>query len=518
MFACLSALALLIAPFGSTSVQPCPEPRTKEALAVPANQELPLRYAGDGLEIVVATFDEAKLTASGTIVRAGEAPLPFTIQLSIQKDGTQKGRGVVKGERLSRSLRTLENADGSIEVTYRAKRYTVREVKGEGPQATTPKTPDSPRPEASPAGTIRLRKHTFHDKGVRGIASHTMLVPQGWSVEGGAFWLPSVYFKVMPTQDILVKSPEGVSVRVEPNFIARDHIPPPSSGVPRPKEGQSDEGFPIIYMPQDLNGWKQALREKVLPEEHPKAKNIRVKDVVLMEDLTKQLHQGLAQQKATAAQNNQLNHQMGMHEFVDGWVMAFEVAYTEGGKDFEEARFVAVSCSGSDSQLLGRSLTWTQLRALTFTAPKGRLEAEMPLLLTIVGSLRETQPWMENRALLLSKIMKISHEVAMDNIRAAGEQSRIMASAYDEVNQRSMEGYRSRSESSDRGQEAYTQMINETEYYSVPGSQDRVQLPSGYNHVYSNGNDEYILTNDALLDPTVDLQEGNWTAMEPARR
>lgn len=475
-----------------------------------------LRYEGDGLTIIVTSFDEAKMTAVGTLALAGEKAWPFTVQLTVRADGTQAGKGEVQGERFARRLKTREQADGSIEVTYRAKRYTVKLQNGSGGPVTEPSPSVSKTPK--PSGTVRLRKHTFHDPKHRGIASHTVLVPNGWKAEGGAFWFPATYFKVMPSQDIKVVSPEGVSVRIEPSFVAKDFTPPPASGMQRPQEGQSDQGLPILYMPADIEGWKRLLLERAIPEAHPGATNVRVKEALVIEDLTKELHQGLAQMKAMVQQNNVQNHQMGMHEYVDGWVMGFMLTFTLDGKDYEEARLVAATCSGLDGELIGRSITWQVPRALTFTAPAGRLEEELPVLLTILGSLKETQPWMENRASLMAKIMKVSHQVAMDNLRAAAKRSQIISSAYDEINAGSMAGYRSRNASTDRTQDLLVNSINETDYYTVPGSSTNVQLPSGYDHVYSNGADEYILTNDALFDPAVELTEGNWTAMKSARR
>ncbi|QDV05150.1 hypothetical protein Poly30_06460 [Planctomycetes bacterium Poly30] len=497
--------------------------------AVNAAQDGQLRYVGDGLTILVTSFDEATLKAAGTITLPGDSARPFTLQLTVEADGTQTGKGEVEGERLKRRLKTREKADGSIEVTYRAKRYTVSlQTEGGGVPPVIPPVTPTPGPGQAgqaghnggprPSGTVRLRKHTFHDPGVNGIASHTVLVPDGWKAEGGPFWLNSNFFKVMPSRDITVKSPEGVSVRVEPTFMARDYVPVPGSGFRRPQEGQSDDGIPILYMPTDIEGWKRLLLEKSMPEAHPKATNVRVKTATVIEDLTQQLHKGQAQLRAMADQNNVMNHQMGMHEFVDGWVMGFELTFTVDGQEFEEARLIAVNCSGLDSQITGRTLTWDMPLALTFTAPAGRLEKELPLLLTVMNSVQETRPWMENRAQLFAKIMKISHQVAMDNLRAAGERSKIMASAYDEINEGSMAGYRSRNASTDRSQDRIVNSIHETDYYTVPGSSTHVQLPSGYDHVYSNGGDEYILTNDALFDPAVELQNGNWTAMQTARR
>ncbi len=44
-------------------------------------------------------------------------------------------------------------------------------------------------------------------------------------------------------------------------------------------------------------------------------------------------------------------------------------------------------------------------------------------------------------------------------------------------------------------------------------------MPFGYDHVYSNGRGEYLLTNDALFEPNVDrsTNAADWTRMEGNR-
>lgn len=133
---------------------------------------------------------------------------------------------------------------------------------------------------------------------------------------------------------------------------------------------------------------------------------------------------------------------------------------------------------------------------------------------------------MENRAQHMATIMNISHKTAMNNIRAAGKRSRIIAGAFSDANEISMAGHRSRSASLDRSQGRLVNSIREVENYAIPGSTTAVQLPPGYDHVYSNGNGEYLLTNDAVLNPAADLggyldgdlDGGNWTALKPAGR
>jgi hypothetical protein len=43
---------------------------------------------------------------------------------------------------------------------------------------------------------------------------------------------------------------------------------------------------------------------------------------------------------------------------------------------------------------------------------------------------------------------------------------------------------------------------------------DQVSLPSGYNHAFSDGNGNYIVTDEHGYDPNVNGPNGNWHEME----
>ena len=80
-------------------------------------------------------------------------------------------------------------------------------------------------------------------------------------------------------------------------------------------------------------------------------------------------------------------------------------------------------------------------------------------------------------------------------------------------------GYQERNAIRDETQRKVINSIRGTEDYVVPGGSTSVQLPNDYRSVYTNGNGEYLLTNDALYDPNTDpaLNSQQWTGMQPQR-
>ena len=476
-------------------------------------QELPLRFEGDGAVLLVNQLDEATGKVVGTLQVPGDKARPFTLNLTERSDGLQVGKGKVQTDTVAKRISTRENEDGSVRVTYRAKRYVIS-LTASGAQDPASPVDQPAATAAAKRGTIRLKRHTFNDKGWGGRPSHTMLVPDGWQVKGGAFWAPPAYFQVMPSQEIEVTSPQGHSLRIEPALTAKDITPPGQYGMARPKEGMSDQGYPIIYMPLGLPEWKTWMQDKVIPGTYENARNIRVQEAQIMPELTAIMEKQYEPLRRMLMANSAMDASMGQRTTVDCWVLGFSSTYEIDGQQLEELRLMAVYAMTMDSELMGRAILWTQDRSFSFRAPVGELQQTMPLFSTLANSLQMTQPWMNMKADLFAKIMKGSRETALANLRATQKRSAILSKTYSDVSDIMHEGYRSRSASNDAGHASFVRSIHEVDLYSTPGSGTAVELPSGYNHVYSNGNDEYLLTNDALFDPNVDLGTGSWTTMQ----
>ena len=391
---------------------------------------------------------------------------------------------------------------------------------GESKEAV-PVPADSSAPEGTAAvlaGTasggpaLAMRLHTMRDSGMRDMESHTVLAPKGWTVEGGAWWPATQFFSILPSQDITVSSPDGPAVRIGPSFGAVDFQPSAYSqqfGAKRPAEGSADNGYPVVYMPESLADWKRWLEDKILPAEYPDAKKIRVESAAVIPELSDILQRQIEPLRQSQAANSQQWAAMGsgMQSFIDASVLAFEWTYREGGESWEGLLIVGHTWMGSDTEL-GRQLSWTLEPSVTYRAKKGELEGHLPLLMSIANSVRPTPKWFQ---------MKLDHMRAMNRIAAKGaaERSNLIAESNREINQMIQDGWRERNEVRDAAHEKFINTIRGVDDYTVDGSSDSVQLPSHYGHVFSNGNGEYLLTNDALFDPNTDpaFNSASWDTM-----
>lgn len=481
--------------------------------ALAAAQELPLRFLGDGMTLIVTELDEAQGKVAGTLQLPGGSPLPFKLDLTVKANGLQVGRGRVQDGTASLRLKTSENEDGSIKVTYRAKRYVISlSVGGDAPPPVPP-----PGPENT-AGTIRLKVHTFNDPKFRGQPSHQMLVPTGWKVEGGAFWAPPNLYKVMPDAEIKLTSPEGVSLQVEAAFMAVDKTPPSHLGMQRMPEGSIDDGVPVMHVPLDLASWKTKFEKTLLPGSNPKARNIRVLDVAIVPELTEPFRRQMEPMRQMNAQHAAMEAQMGGQTNFECFVLGVESRYTLGGVEYEELSLSAMSVLTIDNPMMGREVRWTLERGLTMRAPVGKLAGSIGLLSTLSNSLTATGPWLQNRAQILAKVIGSSIDAAAHRQRETTKRTAIMSKAFDDVRRSSHESYQRSSAASDRLHDSVLRSIDESEIYTDQGRSVGVQLPGGFDHVYSNGNNEYILTNDAFVNPATDLGPGNWNALKKAGR
>lgn len=516
----IPALAALISPLLLASTMGAAAPTARAPITAPAPQELPLVYVGDGLTVKVLTIDSRTGEVEGMITLNGAGALPFKLKLELSSAGLEVGKGEVREGRRTRRLRSKEVSDDSVQITYRAKRYLVKLKAGKDKVKDTARTEAATGPATGPRpklSTVKLRQHTFKDKAMSGMASHTILVPNGWKAEGGAFWAPRQWFKVMPSQDIRVIGPDGTLVSIEPSFMAKDFTPPPGLGMQKSPTGSVDGGFPVIPWPAELGQWRRWLSQDVIKTAFPKAKSIQVKDAMVMPELTAAARQAYAPIKRMLESNNGMG---GMRATADCQVLGFHSTYTIEGTSFEELRLVSLISTTNEGPYVGKTVLWSVDRAITYRAPEGTLEENMGLLKAIADSVRMTDKWFSMRADLHAKIMKISRQIAVDNMNAARKRSEILAQSSRDLNRISMEGYRNRQAVQGGIQERIIHSIRGTEVYSVPGTSESVQLPSSYENVYTNGQGEFLLTNDSLFQPGVDLEYdgSNWTKMSAAGR
>jgi hypothetical protein len=302
-------------------------------------------------------------------------------------------------------------------------------------------------------------------------------------------------------------------VRVGPNLGAVDFRPSAMAmaqlGSRRPAEGGVDAGYLIVYLPDSMDEWRVFLENKAFKASLPQATNVQMGEVSVVPELTELLRRQIApiqqQQEAT-------NRMMpgDIHGSCDGAVLSGTCTYELDGKKWEHLIVFGVVYLASDTQV-GRQLWWSIEPSVSYRAEAGQLQANLPLLMSIANSVHPTAKWAQ---------MKMDHIRKMNQIAAKGaaDRSAIIANSKREINKMIIEGDQQRQATNDRSSYNFIKAIREVEDFTGPNDTTPVQLPHYYDHVYSNGAGDYILTNDSLYNPNTDpaVNNRNWDAMKPA--
>lgn len=375
-----------------------------------------------------------------------------------------------------------------------------------GGGAATPK-PLDPAPARA---ALRLKVHTLRDPGVGNMPSHTVLVPEGWKVEGGAWWIGSPgAFNVLPSHDVSVTSPEGAKVDLSPEVGFKFFEANAALGMPPQRVGQTDGGYPVMPMPQGPEAWRRWLADTGVPASEPTATHIVVTEVAVVPEFQPLMNQLVGPLKQNVAMENQRTRQMGLPGGggADGCFYAAHITFERDGRQWEQLSVFGVFWLQSRFEV-GRQWWWSVLPGRTFTVPRGELARHLPVLVAVADSLKATPQWAQ---------MKHQHAMKLSGISARGAAQRA------EITRRGMEKVRQiNRETSDiiantydpnAGEALHRKVINaltEVEDYAATDG-TTVQLPAGYERVYRNGDDEFLMTNDHLLspDPTV------WTPVAP---
>ena len=109
-----------------------------------------------------------------------------------------------------------------------------------------------------------------------------------------------------------------------------------------------------------------------------------------------------------------------------------------------------------------------------------------------------------------------AHNQRMANNQAAFDSWNRTQKTLSEINDISMEGWRSRNQSSDRMQERAVDGIWEREAVTNPYQSGQVKVESGYKYYYMNQSGEYIGTNNEFYNPAQDPNVNNqeWRKVE----
>ncbi|MCC5806312.1 MAG: hypothetical protein JJU00_08280 [Opitutales bacterium] len=373
---------------------------------------------------------------------------------------------------------------------------------------------------------LRLYLREVRDPGMEDMVSHTVLVPEGWVLQGGVVWTPGR--KPFVNNNVGVVGPDGREVWFLPSGnYTYARIPPglaqymamQGQVMPPPGTLQADGS---VWSPPPRDAGEYVLRD-LLPKGRPHARGARVVDVEHLEDIEMAMRELLAPVIQQLEQSIMLGRREGMDGRFSLRLEAITVEYEEDGTRFREgipvflmmSEFVSPDISGAFG---GPTVNynWSAAPLLAARAPVSKYEESEALFIAVVNSMRPTMDWQARIDELERRISQMEHEQRMNSIREFGRVQSEIARTNMEISEMQQSSFEQRMASQDRMSRSFSNAVRDVDDFRRPDG-GSVSLPSHYNHVYSDSQGGYLLSKDPHFDPNRLDQRGGWQRIEPVR-
>jgi hypothetical protein len=355
-------------------------------------------------------------------------------------------------------------------------------------------------PSAQTTSVYRFRMTSIMDspQGLGGEA-YRILAPEGWRVEGGVIWKPDPSNPASAWARLT--GPHGQQIGVLPSLVFVWN-PQMLGAYFRP--GQFYAGTEVE--PPVLDPF-QCIRRVVIPRY---LRNLASARVVGEQPLPELAEAGRAKYPGPEFRN----------AYFRAGKMRFE--YNENGVEMEEDVYLLVSAV---QFRVGPTLStvWAPDEIRYSKAPKGMLDAQIPLFQTAMFSMRPNIHWWAgvqqvSQALTRQQINASNAALAMAqrNQQLADQMARTresIAHAGDQINSMIMKGYQNRQATMDRINARWDRTIREVEVYHNPDTGENVELPSGYGSGWVNRGGDYLVAGSVNYNPNY-ASNGDWTRLE----
>lgn len=363
---------------------------------------------------------------------------------------------------------------------------------------------------SKPSNRVVMREHPLRDPGMNNIVASTVLVPEGWVLEGG-ITRPALQLYNMPiASDVKISAPDGRAVRFFPSFSFEFNHAAPGQ-VMQPTAG----GSLYLPLPESLGQW---LMQMAQHSPDPTVSGLQLVSEEDVPELTQQLRQHNAQMYQIVEQSNLTSAPMGYGQQFDTQATKLVLTYKQNGIALEETVLITWQYLVTIQQGQVSAGSWNINLMRSFRGPAGSNYLTDAVLSAIVQSIRSNPVWEAEMQRYWQELARIQRKGASDRMASWQNHNRKMQQINSDINDIIVGGYKQRSAASDRQQQQYVDSIREETPYSTPTG-GTIKLPSFYDNVYTDGNGTYILNNDAFYNPNTDstINNVNWDRIEAQR-
>lgn len=337
-----------------------------------------------------------------------------------------------------------------------------------------------------PGPALSLRKVEVADPGI-GCTAFTMLVPSSWELKGGVVW--QMQYSNLASGEFTVRDPKSkAALEVFPIIPA---CWDEGGSVGSFQTGQNYMGNVVYPPPRDVAHF---VRDVFVTLHRKNVRGLKFGPAAELPDVARAV--------ARSAQ------EAGVEKRVVAGKVRLE--YEEDGKPIAEDVYVTIV--HSRSPLVPTMTIWGLEHQYSFRAEKDRIDELAPLLQAMVASVRIELPWYAGYA----QVMDLWRQGQMQSIRDAGEISRRISRNNDEMLASMRSSWQSHQDSANRTSREFSESIRGVETYDHPHEEQEIQLPSGYDAVWTNPRGEYVFSNESGFDPNVGSTQ-EWRRMEPTR-
>lgn len=361
-----------------------------------------------------------------------------------------------------------------------------------------------------PNGAVVMREHPLRDPGMNNAVATVVLVPDGWTLEGGLSRPSDRLYNMPVIADVKISAPDGRAVHFFPSLSFEFNQQSPGQPM-QPTLG----GNLYLPLPESPGQWLMQMAQR---SPDPTVSNLRLVAEETMPELTAQLRQQQAATFDVVQRGNATTASMGFGQAFDTQATRLVLQYDQHGRAMEETVMMAwqylVLVRGG-TPVSGQ---WGIGAMQSLRGPAGSRYLDDPALAAIVQSVRVDPAWAAQMQQYWAELARIKQKGADDRRRQWDDHQRKMQGLRQDIGDIISRGYQTRSAIQARGHERNVDTILEQTPYTTP-SGSTVKLPSFYDHVYTDGRGGYILNNDSFYNPNRDptLNGRNWERIEPSR-
>lgn len=345
----------------------------------------------------------------------------------------------------------------------------------------------------APEPRLRLVPTAVRDPMINNVPAGTILVPEGWTINGTIDWNWDPWTRVSLHADI--RGPQGVP---GVSFYPLGAYCEPTAVIP---EGQKYLGKlalrrlgPVEFLNQVGFPWLAQRRKEFAGARFVSSAGAPAFAQFIFDEWSQ-----AAPEFAKA-----LVDQYGLDNVVQA--AKVRVEYSLNGKAIEEDFFCCVSTAPIPGS--GGVWAWTT-NVRSFRAEKGQLDQSMGLLLAIQSSYRPDLKWGLAVQQLNAQLIQNYKQESDAWLRTAMHNAMNQVQITDGIRQR----YETRQAAIDRSMHGFSQAIRGVATYQT-SSGTRVELPNGYDHYMTNSAGEVLLTkgvpNNSLPPGWVEMQAKRW--------